>query len=335
MILIDALYINNGGGKVLLDYLVKEIEDKNVNAYYLFDSRCINDFQIIPCHRKTYLPASLIKRHQFYKKNFNLFTKVFCFGNLPPTIKLNIPVFTYFHNRLFLKIPSSLEFKTKIFLKLKSLIFKLLINNTDYIILQSNIIKQEFLKLIDIGSSKVLVLPFYDQIKYSNLSKVKNSFIYVSSGIEYKNHKRLLDAFTMAYDLTKKGSLILTIDDSYVVLYNEIKLLVDRGYPIINLGFATKEFLAREYAKAEFAIYPSLTESLGLGVVEAIEGGCRVLGADLPYLHAICKPSLVFDPLSVDSIKDSIIFAIDNTIPNTEQKLFNEVNKIISLLKSN
>ncbi|RRJ88483.1 glycosyltransferase [Flavobacterium macacae] len=333
MVLIDALYINNGGGKILLDYLVKEIEGKNINAYYLFDLRCINDFQFIPTHRKIYLRASLIKRHQFYKKNLNLFTKVFCFGNLPPTIKLNIPVFTYFHNRLFLKIPQNLKFKTQVFLKLKFFIFKLLIKNTDYIILQSNVIKEEFLKLINIDSSKVLVLPFYEPIKYSNSIKVKHSFIYVSSGIEYKNHKRLLDAFTMVYDFTKKGSLILTIDDSYIDLYNEIKLLIDRGYPIINLGFAKKELLAREYSKAEFAIYPSLTESLGLGVVEAIEGGCDVIGADLPYLHAICQPSLVFDPLSVDSIKNSIIFAINHILPNTEQKLFNEVNKIISLLK--
>ena len=39
MILIDALYVNNGGGKILLDYLISELLKNNTdNIYFLFDN---------------------------------------------------------------------------------------------------------------------------------------------------------------------------------------------------------------------------------------------------------------------------------------------------------
>ncbi|KIC63426.1 glycosyltransferase [Chryseobacterium taiwanense] len=332
MILIDALYINNGGGKVLLDYLVKKLEKKYDNVFYIFDSRCSNDFQYVPEHRKVYMKASLVKRYQFYKNNNNKFGIFLCFGNLPPLIKLNLPVFTYFHNRLLINIPKHTVLKNFIMLKLKSLFLKIIVKNTDYVIVQSDIIKQEFLKEIRFEENKILPYPFYEPLNYPNTNKIKNRFIYVSSGEEYKNHKRLLQAFKKAYDLTKSISLVVTIDSSYIKLYEEINILINKGYPIENLGFVSKEKLCLEYAKAEFTIYPSITESFGISIIEAIEGGCKVIGANLPYMHAVCKPSLLFDPLNIDSIENAILTAMNNTLPNTEQKIFNKIDDIISLL---
>ena len=37
MILIDALYINNGGGKVLLELLIEKLKNKNI--HFLIDIR--------------------------------------------------------------------------------------------------------------------------------------------------------------------------------------------------------------------------------------------------------------------------------------------------------
>ena len=48
MILIDAIYINNSGGKVLLDYLVEKTEVEKIDCFYLFDDRCKNDYKFIP-----------------------------------------------------------------------------------------------------------------------------------------------------------------------------------------------------------------------------------------------------------------------------------------------
>ena len=44
MLLVDALHINNSGGLVLLDYLIKSIEKCKINAFYLLDDRLVNNY---------------------------------------------------------------------------------------------------------------------------------------------------------------------------------------------------------------------------------------------------------------------------------------------------
>ena len=39
MLLIDAIYINTGGGKILLDYLIEELEKTDKQIFYLLDKR--------------------------------------------------------------------------------------------------------------------------------------------------------------------------------------------------------------------------------------------------------------------------------------------------------
>ena len=42
MVLIDAIYINNGGGKILFDYLISQLNKSDLELYYLIDSRIEN-----------------------------------------------------------------------------------------------------------------------------------------------------------------------------------------------------------------------------------------------------------------------------------------------------
>lgn len=137
MILVDALYINSGGGKVLLDYLMQELEKTDKKVFYLLDKRIENDVQKIKeTNEILFLPASFSKRYLFYKKNKNSFSRVLCFGNLPPNIRLNAKVYTYFHQLLFLKIAGDLSKKQKLLYWLKTKILNHLKNNTDYWLVQ-------------------------------------------------------------------------------------------------------------------------------------------------------------------------------------------------------
>ena len=47
MILIDAVYINNSGGLVLLNYLIDTLESTNLKVYYLLDFRIKNKHSLI------------------------------------------------------------------------------------------------------------------------------------------------------------------------------------------------------------------------------------------------------------------------------------------------
>ena len=58
MILVDALYINNGGGKILLDYLILKLNESSLDVYYLLDDRIIgNHPEINPEKIKYFLDA--------------------------------------------------------------------------------------------------------------------------------------------------------------------------------------------------------------------------------------------------------------------------------------
>ena len=43
MILIDAVYVNVTGGKILLDLLIEELEKRDLEIFYLLDYRIINN----------------------------------------------------------------------------------------------------------------------------------------------------------------------------------------------------------------------------------------------------------------------------------------------------
>ena len=154
-----------------------------------------------------------------------------------------------------------------------------------------------------------MLLPIIPNCEYSlnnNYKRVSNRMIYVSTGFEYKNHFRLIQAFCASHTLHNRGTLVLTVDKKFEKLSKFIKSKIELGFPIINLGELKREKIIEEYLKSEFVIFPSLTESFGLGIVEGLNLGCKLIGANLPYTHSIAKTNYLFDPYCVDSISEQI-----------------------------
>ncbi len=334
MVLIDALYINNGGGKILLDYLISQINNTNINVYYLLDARIQNKHCKVVNGTFEYVTSNWTVRKKYYLSNKIKFNKVLCFANLPPNIKLDIPVYTYFHQPLFLKIESSLPFIKKAILWIKTKVLFSVVNNTDKWIVQSALIQSELSEKYMIKKENIYILPFYPPINISKtINQREHIFLYVSNGEPHKNHKRLLQAFVLFFDKLKCGELHLTIENTYIDLVNDINKLKEQGYPIINHGFLSRENLSLLYAKSLFFIFPSLTESFGLGIIEALESGCIILGADRPYMHAICKPSISFNPESIEDMSNAMKNALNKQFDISEQYAHNKINDLINLIK--
>lgn len=336
MILIDAIYINNSGGLVLLQYLIKELEKYKLDVFYLLDDR-IEQLPIeLNKDRYDFMSSSFYRRLMFYTKNREKFTSVLCFGNIPPPIKLNVPVSVYFHQTLFLSIPPSFSLRNKIVYRLKQNILGYYKKNTSFWIVQSNLIKCRLAKkYLSEDDSMVKVIPFYPPlmfIKNDIHTRKDKSFLYVSNIAPHKNHDLLLDAFCEAYDINKKGLLTVTVPTSSYMLCDKIKQKVADGYPIVNVGFVDRNELAELYLSHQYLIFPSLAESFGLGLVEAIDGGCKVIVSDLPYAYQVCKPSLTFNPNMKESIKNAIIEATEKDLPESEKIISNDINQLISLL---
>ena len=335
-ILLDALHINNGGGKILLDYLIEKLEDSDLYIYYLLDVRVINNIQPIKKGNKVhYESASYFNRLKFYNNKKRIFELVLCFGNIPPLIRLKVPVYTYFHNPMYLDVPLDFSNFQKILYYIKTFILTNSVNYTDKFIVQSAFIKKRLQLKFKIDSDKVLVLPFYPPlISEIQINRDKNSFLFVSNATPNKNHEKLINAFCKFYDIYKCATLTLTVNPSFNQTFNLIEEKKRMGYPIKNIGFVKREELKAYYAKSEYLIFPSLAESFGLGIVEAIENGCKVIGSNLPYLFEVCKPSLVFNPLSEEDIFNAIKSSCFNILDKSQNLIKNNINELIKLMRN-
>ena len=340
MLLIDAIYINTGGGKILLDYLIEELEKTDKQIFYLLDKRIEKEKYIIKSSNIIlYLNSGFFDRINFYKQNKEKFDKIFCFGNIPPPIRLNTKVFTYFHGAAYIFLSKNdFSLKNRLLFFLKRKILSLWKKNTDKWIVQSSYVQEKMIERYGENKDKIEIIPFFKSIKknrdISNIDKIPNSFLYVSNAYPNKNHTRLIEAFCNFYDKYKIGKLILTVSKKFDEVEELIDTKIQQEYPIENLGYVSQEVLVKYYEQSEFVIFPSTSESFGLGLIEGIEFDCKIIGANLPYTYAVCEPSIVFNPLNIESIEESFNYAVHNKVKDSISKTENCISKLINLLKN-
>jgi len=336
-ILLDAIFINNSGGKVLLDALVHKLFEANADIHFLLDERVKGSFPFLNEENTTYLPNSLKIRHRFYKELGKSFDKVLCFGNIPPSIRLKAQVFTYFHNTIFFHTSPAFSLKDRLLCSIKSRIIRALKNNTDQWWVQTSEVALLFEKYWKTPSSKMRILPFYEiNNTESNIytSRDPLTFLYVSDGHPNKLHQQLITAFTHFQSKFPGAKLVLTISAQYPLLIQQIENLRQSGISIINEGWCGNQKLQSLYQNASYLIYPSNQESFGLGLIEATHFGLKILAADLPYVHAVIQPSLTFDPLQPSSIEEAMVTALEKDLPAPVLIAKNQLDTIVKTLVS-
>jgi glycosyltransferase involved in cell wall biosynthesis len=335
-ILVDALYVNSGGAKSLLNYLINNIEKTEAKVFFLLDNRIKNNHHPVSKNNKVYyMKKSLVMRHLFYLKNMNSFCRVFCFGNLPPTLSLNCMVYTYMHQFFYIKLPDSSKALEKFLWAMRVFIMKLIKKNTNQWFVQTETVKKKFSSKFNINSESIRCLPFYDiQKQKIKHFKTKNKFVYVSLPYKHKNHINLINAFIKIHKLHKNAELHLTLDEVDVELQTKLNQCKSESIPIVNHGLISKAEVADLYISSEFLVFPSLTESFGLPLVEGINYGCKILASNREYVDEVCKPSIKFNPLNVEDIARCMKKSIETKLPDSEVIINNEIDEIVDLICS-
>jgi len=334
MTLIDAVYINSFGGKTILELILGKLINSRTSYHVIFDSRLESNYlDILKSKDYTIIFSNHKNRKNFYLKNITRFSSILCLANVPPPIKTSVKTSIFFHNSLLLNpLSHPINFKSRIINFLKFNYIKYYNQNDYNWIVQTPYIFRLLRENLIINSDKVSIYPIIEEESIlSNSKKIANHFVYVSSGVSHKNHIRLIKAFIkVAYkeaDIEIKLHLTLNKEElpKYIYPYN----LKVEFHGILSID-AVNEL----YNSCEFAIYPSLVESFGLPLIEAANQECKVIASDLQYVHEIIKPSLTFDPYSVESISNAILKAISEDLPKTkvlvENKLDNFMNLIIN-----
>lgn len=201
---------------------------------------------------------------------------------------------------------SDIEFKN--WLKYDLILKYLLKRQKKYIngiIVQTNWMKQALINKFDYNCPIQIIRPPVDDIKNNNNPlpvKVEKLFqneniklIYPTNSEKYKNNKRLIKAVLIFNkNHNTKVSLYLTLDG------------ISSEY-INYTGKIPYESILTFYKKTDAMIFPSLTETLGLPLLEAQLYNIPLLVSDLPYAREICGDNcLYFDPISTESIEYAI-----------------------------
>ncbi len=328
MILIDATYVNVGGGVGLLRRLLGELRGRT--EFTLLRDIRVKDLDTVGC-RVIDVPPSHFARRRFYQAHGREFSRVFCFGNVPPLVKLPVPTATYFHNLLFCEEYLQQSARDRWIARLKMAYIRHHAAHTDAFLVQTGNMVAALQPFIG-RRAPIAVVPFFAFPR----SKVPpagarqwDQFAYVSEAHPHKNHRRLLAAWRHLLARGLRPGLHLTVTATYPGILAEIAELQRAGARITNHGFAQS---APIYARCGYQIYPSLVESFGLGLIEAADAQCAVLAADRPYVHAVVEPHAVFDPHSPTAIADLVARCAGQPAPASVAKVRDEIARLVAWL---
>jgi len=346
MFLIDSVYINRSGGKILLEYFIQIVLDKGIQGdfYFLLDNRIVLPNSLTDkLLNYEYLPPSEFSRRKFYIANFDFFNGVLCFANVPPPINFKDKVvFIYFHNVLLIQFSHvNLTIIEKFYLLLKRFYITFL-NRSNYVwITQTPIIKELLISNLRINKEKIDVIPFFDTSVFSKCNELLeenySNYLYVADSSIQKNHLLLLSAWELFIEDSRNKYCILHLTlptNSPQVLLDKVKVINKGNVSIINHYECSVDKVRDLYQMCNYFIFPSLAESFGLPLIEACSAGCKIISSDLPYVYHVIKPSLVFNPYDHESILNSLYISRDYyNVKNSELNVKNNVYELLNTLK--
>ncbi|MBI5890600.1 MAG: glycosyltransferase [Nitrosomonadales bacterium] len=316
-LIIHATNIHQGGGRSLLDALLKVLTDEVILS--------VDERMPLPAGMANNVQVKRIKpfviQRILAEKWLAIATEkedvVLCFGNLPPLFRLRGHVVVFVQNRYLVDDVDLGDFppKTRLRLWVERLWLSSRMANADEFVVQTPSMKR-LLEARTKGSISVRVLPFMQahegyarKAQQSETNKGKDfDFIYVASGEPHKNHRQLIEAWCL---LAKAGlfpSLKLTLDKvQFAVLCGWLVQKIEQhGLNVENLGSLPHELVAQLYGRAGALIYPSTFESFGLPLIEARQAGLPILASELDYVRDVIDPEQTFDPESAISVARAV-----------------------------
>lgn len=172
------------------------------------------------------------------------------------------------------------------------------INRADKTVVQTNWIKEAVLKKTKIMDEKIVTIlpPLHDVSLYiKEDSFVNTSFFYPASNHIYKNHACIYEASKI---LISEGVKDFTVT-----------LTIDSDKSVDTIDFAGRLPFAKVMDKynSSTLIFPSILETVGLPLMEAMQMGTIILAADCAYSREVLgeyQNAYFFDPFQPGELSD-------------------------------
>lgn len=315
---IHAPNIHQGGGKSLLWAIIQSLSVSEAPMLVLDDrlelpGEIPKNIQI-----KKVLPTILHRTmaERWLRTHVKTHDIVLCLGNLPPLFKSKGRVVVFLQNRYLIDDVdlNGFSFRSRLRINIERLWLSLKMTSTSEFIVQTQTMKKLLEKKVG-GTVPIRILPFaknssgYMRSSFKPKDRAnKFDFVYVASGEAHKNHRILLQAWSLLAAEGLFPSLCLTLNHvKFDSLFREIESICQRDkLAVTNVGELSHEDIMVLYESAGALIYPSKLESFGLPLIEARQMGLAILASELDYVRDLINPEQSFDPKSATSIARAV-----------------------------
>jgi len=311
-----------------------------VNEYFIYinpdeDSSCLNEtdnFKIrlikgyYPIWEQIYLPKAV------KKDNCQL---LHCTSNTSP-VYISVPLIVTLHDIIYLEksIKNIITGKGTNYQKFGNLyrrfIIPQIIKSSSKIITVSESEKLKIVNLFRLNEDKIKVIyngvsSYFKKVTDKDeLIRVKEKynipekfFLFIANTDPKKNTNGMLKA--MALYLLKRGEntplFVVDIERKYVVkILNEINEdnLIDK---LILTNYIPNNDLPAIYSLASLFIYPSLRESFGIPILEAMACGTPVITSNTSSMPEVAgDAAFLTDPYNPEEIADAMFELLNNNI---------------------
>lgn len=316
---IDATFTPHGGSHKHLEEFIKNIaksySKEEIILYLKYENTKILEKNVLSrCTLKfikiaTYGNLYRLLWCQFILPFLSIFDDIdvlFCPGNISPILKTTkvkaqwIATIGPFCKEMYEGVNIFSKFSLliyKYFILLSSYTSNVVVHQSDY---SKNLFENKYyfnsLKqyLIECGKDDFFKPSVKDIQKKNYFNKFSSEdLLYVSHIFPYKNILRLINAFDLYKRKNQNKSKLYIVgkimDSSYFELLQKKIKLIGITNDVIFTGPASKEELKHIYSKCKLFIFPSLCESSGYTLIEAMSCGAAILASNKTAIPFTCK----------------------------------------------
>lgn len=298
-IVISAINLRSGGTLSILndclEYLDKELSSTYKIVALVHNKTILNktdniEFIEFPNSAKSYF-YRLYYEYVYFKKLSKKLKPYLWLSlhDMTPNVVSDIRA-VYCHNPSpFYKINLNeffLDYKFALFSWLYKYLYKINITKNNFVIVQQEWLRDEFIKLY--GVENVVVANPNIEISIQNEKTIEKSdktiFFYPSFPRVFKNFELICEAVSLIdSSYADKFEVILTIDGSENKYSKDIFDKYSQYENIKFIGLQTREKVFEIYSKSDCLIFPSKLETWGLPLSEFKTYDKPILAIDLPY----------------------------------------------------
>lgn len=306
---IHATNIIGLGATIVINELLKNLIPKLLESYdhvIVYKSKRItqvNDQSTNITYKeyKRILPNSI-------SRFIEIIAARFIFAQMPTITLGDIPLRGISHQILFIQQSNLLKKKVNIYTSnqisfaIQRFLFSINKKFIGKIIVQSNVVKNGLIKSYNIQADKIIVQPhpiLLNNFEFTKKTKDKKklSLFYPATNYAHKNHQLIFD-LENKYRLEDLLEIIITIPKPSNL--NESSIIKPIGTISHNDCF-------KYYGQSTALLFPSLMESYGLPLIEAMYLGIPILASKLEYAEWICgSEAIYFDPRDAESLYNAI-----------------------------